>query len=1012
MIRSLARLLPVRARPGVALGLAALIAFAALEAGAQSATPSLRQRGRAAATPAPPSVSTFSLGLQDVEIRELVRILGKQAGVTVYTDPSVSGVISVHVQDLPLEEALRSILVPRGFAIQRFVPSGETVAARYFVYDPAGSRRLYVHVADDALTADIQRFQLADVLAEVAREANRSIVLHARSEGPLTLALRNVPFEEALREIARAGGCRLMRSGEGERAVYRVVAAEGAAPAGGVEIRDAHAPAAAATAFDVTTAADGRVRVRATEAPLKDLLLAIAEAGKLSIVFAGADDATISAVLSDLSAAEAIQTLAERAGLPLRREGTTFVVLSSTPGRFQLHGEDGLVTLVANEAPLLEVLNRLGEDTSLPRLIYAPGLGGTITIRVDQVAPLEALNRIAAARQLRLEGEDRTLRVIDPARERRTLIVQRAGLVTVELQNTPVREALAEFSRVLGVNITAPEADSPVTLALHAVGLSTALRAVAEQAELELIEEPERYRLLAREAGPRGYVHAALDPQGRLTIEARDAELTHFARTLADVTHGNFLVETGTVGSVSGRLENVPFEAGLRMFLSSKGFRLRRTGGIYRIASAAAGAAAEASPVFEIALDSDRLSLNVTDADLGALLRQIAEDAGMNLALYGAVRDKVNVILQDVPLESGLARILAGTRFGYLIQDSTLIVGDISQANTPLAAMSLREEIIPLQYFSVKEVPALLPAEIPAAQVKVIEGQNALLVSGRPELIDRARTFVANLDRPPTQIQIEALLVEYRNTKAFTYNLSTLTVTGAEGNVATFAPSQGAVSFTVTDLQNFNNPQFQAGLTALVDRNEAAIRARPSIATVSGREAKINVQSQENFRVTQPSTTQGVPLVQIQTITSGITLRITPYVAGDAGDAVTIDVFIEDSSAGDRTADGLPSIATRNAQNRVVVQSGRTAVIGGLIRNDESRIRGGFPILSQIPIIGGIFGRRATSDRESTLVFYLTPRVIRSDTTVAESFAQHGVPIEPEVYSPPPTPVPQTFSSI
>lgn len=945
-----------------------------------------------------------TLNLQNIEIRELIRILGQQAGVSIYADPSISGTASLNVENLAFLDALKAIVEPRGYSVQRISVAGDaasvdtavrTGSIRYLVYDPAVARRIFVEMKDGFLTVDIQRFQLSDVLSEIARESKRSIVPSVDATASITLSLNRVPFERALVEIVRSAGFALSVEGEGDSAVYRVVSAA-AVLASPDAVQAAQGPM---TPYEVTLLDTGRIRVRATDAPLKAVLLAVGKAGGISIVVGEEITATSTAYLDAVTPEEAVTALATLARLRILKEGPVTVVSTTTADRLVIRAEDGTMRVDAYEASVREALTRIAVAGRLPALTFDESVDGTVSIHLGDLAPRHALEKVASARGLRLEERGDVIRITDPAKERRVRIIQQAGLLSFDIQNASLADVVREIGSRTGINITAPRGDTPVTLAIQSLPAPAAIRALADATGLAAVAEADRFRLAPLGTAPRGIARAELI-DGRLTIECSDAEIALVARELAAVSGRNFVVETGVSGAVTGRVEGVEFDAGIRTFLASKGYRLRRSSGIYRITSGTLANALEPAPNFEVVYENSRLTVDVTDADLGALLRQVAEEAGYDLALYGAVRDKVNVILRDESIETALAKILAGTRFGYMIRDSTLTIGDISQPG-PMAALALREELIPLQYFSAKEIPPLLPAEIPAAQIKVVEAQNAILVTGRPEIIDRTRSFIANLDRRPTQIQIEGLLVEYRNTDAFTYNLSALTVTGVSPDIATLAPSGGAGTFTVTDLRNFNNPMFQASLTALVEKNEAVIRARPSIATISGREARINVQSQENFRVTQPSSTQGVPLVQIQSINSGITLRITPYVASDAGDAVTIDIFFEDSSPGDRTSDGLPAIATRSAQNRIVLRGDRTAVIGGLIRNDVSKSRGGFPLLTQIPVIGSLFGRRLSTDRQSTLVFYITPRLITSDTTVAESFQERGARVESEALNPP-----------
>lgn len=950
----------------------------------------------------PPRVT---LNLQDVDLRELVRILGQQAGVTTYADPAVKGTASINVENLPIDQALSAILRPRGYVIQKFPGEGDDGESRYFVYDPSTTRRLFVEICDGRLTVDIQRFQLSDVLAEIARESKRSIVPFGDASASLTLALQDVPLEDGLEEIAYSGGCKLFIVGRGDTAVYRVVSMTGndtsIAPAA-IAVATALAPP---PPFELTKLDTGRIRVRAASAPLKDLIAAIAEVGDLSVLIGPEVSGTTTSYLASAAPRDAIQSIASQAGLRVFTQNDVMIVATAQANQLTVQMTDNAVNVLAYDAPVREALTRIALAGNLPALAFDPSVDGTVSLTLSNKKPREALEKIAEARSLRIEERGGSLRITDPAREKRMRIMVQGGLVSMDVQNTPFQEVVKEFGTRTGLNITSPRADTLVSITIQSLPTPASLRAIADAAGLAVAEDADRFRLVAKSAQATGIAKARVT-DGLLSLECEDAEISLVVKSLADESGKNFLIETGVAGVLTGKVENLPFEEGLRTFLATKGFRLRNANGVYRIASGTAPQpGAEAAPNFELAYESGLLTLNVTDADLGALLRQIADEAGLDFNLYGTAHEKVNTIIRHVPLDTALARIFAGTKFGYLysLVDSTLSVGDISQPG-PMAAMATCDVVIPLKNMPAKDLPALLPPEIPAAQVKIMASQNAILLTGRQEMIQRARTFIAKVDHPPTQVHIEGLLVEYRTTRGYAYNLSTLNITGKPPDIANLAPSQGALSITTTDLKNFNNPQFQGALTALVERGEASIRARPSITTVAGYDASGNVEDQENFRVVQPSASQGVPLVQIQGINSGIKIEATPYVSADASDAVTIEFFFQDSSPGDRTSDGLPAISTRNAKTRVVVKSGHTTVIGGLIRSDDSRNKGGFPILSSIPVVGSLFGRVNTSDRQTELVFYMTPTIVTSDTTVAQSFEAHGAKVEPEALGLPSAP--------
>jgi hypothetical protein len=92
-----------------------------------------------------------------------------------------------------------------------------------------------------------------------------------------------------------------------------------------------------------------------------------------------------------------------------------------------------------------------------------------------------------------------------------------------------------------------------------------------------------------------------------------------------------------------------------------------------------------------------------------------------------------------------------------------------------------------------------------------------------------------------------------------------------------------------------------------------------------------------------------------------------------------MDIQAEVSNPGDVTTAGeAPPINTRSLQSIVAVQSGDTLVMGGLIRDTKGQGSEGIPLLSKIPVIGGLFGAQDIKEQRSELVLFVTPRVVET----------------------------------
>ena len=110
---------------------------------------------------------------------------------------------------------------------------------------------------------------------------------------------------------------------------------------------------------------------------------------------------------------------------------------------------------------------------------------------------------------------------------------------------------------------------------------------------------------------------------------------------------------------------------------------------------------------------------------------------------------------------------------------------------------------------------------------------------------------------------------------------------------------------------------------------------------------------------------------------TGILLAVTPRI--NSGGQVTLDVNQEVSVPDQTTVSATnpnPTVNSRSAQTTVVVASGESIVLAGLIREDNNRGTSGIPLLSKIPILGAAFGRQTLNKRRTELVLIITPKIV------------------------------------
>lgn len=141
--------------------------------------------------------------------------------------------------------------------------------------------------------------------------------------------------------------------------------------------------------------------------------------------------------------------------------------------------------------------------------------------------------------------------------------------------------------------------------------------------------------------------------------------------------------------------------------------------------------------------------------------------------------------------------------------------------------------------------------------------------------------------------------------------------------------------------------------------------------------AKVPVAKNDN------PTTGGVVTSQIQREPVTTKLQLTPYISPDTD---TVQMKIEQEVAdllqtnveASELAKNAVSTSTRKIKTQIVVNSGDTAVLGGLMKDDDKEQVQKIPILGDIPILGWLFKSRTKTKTKQNLVVFITPKIVRN----------------------------------
>ena len=292
-------------------------------------------------------------------------------------------------------------------------------------------------------------------------------------------------------------------------------------------------------------------------------------------------------------------------------------------------------------------------------------------------------------------------------------------------------------------------------------------------------------------------------------------------------------------------------------------------------------------------------------------------------------------------------------------------------------------------------------------QVVADKDNNTLLIVATAQEYRIIEAALKKLDVPPRQVTMEVTIASVTITDELDFGVEWLFKGGAPsgrgsgGNITRSTPINpavplaAAVATAATAVVNpaiglaqgfsyiINNSNFpggvQAALHLLDSYGDTKVIANPHLAALDNQKATI--KAGDKIPINQQSivgSTTNVVTTTSQYIDTGVLMQVTPHI--NQGGLVTLDIQVEVSDPGAVKNPGdAPPINTRSIQTMVNVQSGQTMVMGGLIGENKQNTSKGLPLLSRIPVIGGLFGDQTLTNNRTELVMFVTPRVVESE---------------------------------
>ena len=314
--------------------------------------------------------------------------------------------------------------------------------------------------------------------------------------------------------------------------------------------------------------------------------------------------------------------------------------------------------------------------------------------------------------------------------------------------------------------------------------------------------------------------------------------------------------------------------------------------------------------------------------------------------------------------------------------------------------------------------------------IEAHESTNTLVITGQPDMLRALESVIRQLDVPRAQVHIEAIIVEvYESDGAqfgvqwyseaggftqFTNGSASISSVAAAAKMAESTPGTPAstvVSDSGTTTINEAGNDIEGDYTLLAEvlgsvsggmfgimKNDwgaiiqavsadtnSNILATPSITTLDNEEASFLVgQEVPIITGSQTGSNNSNPFQTVDRQEVGIKLLVTPQI--NEGNSVQLTIEQEVSSVSGTTGVDI-SINKREIKTTVMVESGQTVILGGLIDEDVQESVQKVPLLGDIPIIGHLFKSTSNTTRKRNLMVFLKPQIM-TDSDVMHNLAK------------------------
>lgn len=365
----------------------------------------------------------------------------------------------------------------------------------------------------------------------------------------------------------------------------------------------------------------------------------------------------------------------------------------------------------------------------------------------------------------------------------------------------------------------------------------------------------------------------------------------------------------------------------------------------------------------------DTVTLSVRDTEIAEVMEMLSLKEKVNILLSDGVSGQISVNLYGVKLEEAIKAVASAA--GYEVErrgGKTYFIIDRDDVGKYVDSSTTDVRTFKLEYAKSEDVQPILEEYLSHyGTITELKDRNMLVVEDMPSFLRRVEKIIEELDFRPKQILIEARILEVTldENESFGVEWSKIFQSG-DGLAGTRGLSERTSGFFVEILdENLN-----LLLDALETDGRTKTLSTPKLLTLENETSSVIVGNRLGYVNTV--TINQVTTENTEFLESGVILEVTPSVGSDG--RIMLEIHPEISTG--KINDGIPSQDTTSVDTQLLVSSGSTSFIGGLIKRQSFYDEGGVPILRKIPLAGRLFSRKEERVLNTEIIVLITPTIV------------------------------------